>query len=303
MFYSKKIKLMGNRFVISIDDASEALALHKMEAAIEEISRIEKLFTTFSEDSITNQINALAGEKPIVVPREVFDLIDRSKKISTLTNGAFDLTYGSLDKRLWNFDTTMKALPSGEALGNLKLINFRNIILDETACTVYLKEKGMRIGFGGIGKGYAADRASQVLKEMGVKSGVVNASGDLKTWGNSNGKPWTISLADPNAPAYAFSELEVGNMAVATSGTYEKFVDIGGKRYSHTIDPRTGLPISGTKSVTVICPVAELADAMTTPLAILGVSEGLNLINQMAQIACIIVDDHDRIHISNNLRQ
>lgn len=301
MFYSKQIKLMGNRFVISIDDEKEDFAFRKIDAAVEEITRIERLFTTFSEDSITNQINASAGIRPVSVPEEFFGLVSRAQKISELTDGAFDLSYGSLDKKLWNFDKTMTFLPSGDALNNLKLINFKNIILDNEKSTVFLKEKGMRIGFGGIGKGYAADRASQVLQQSGVKNGVVNASGDLKTWGSFNGKPWTISVANPDAPRFAFSELEVGNMAVATSGTYEKFVEIDGKRYSHTINPKTGLPVSGIKSVTAICPIAELADAITTPISILGVSASLNLINQMKNMACIIIDDQNRVFTSKNL--
>lgn len=294
---------MGNRFIISVDDDSETNANAAIDLAIEEISRIETLFTTFSESSLTNQINANAGIKPVKVTEEFFQLVERAQRISELTHGAFDLSYGSLDKRLWNFDTTMSSLPSANAMKNLALINYKNIVLDANDNTVFLKEKGMRIGFGGIGKGYAADRASDVLKANGIKNGVVNASGDLKTWGLHNGKPWTISVANPDAPLQAFSELEIGEMAVATSGTYEKFVMIDGKRYSHTINPRTGLPISGVKSVTVVCPFAELADALTTPISIMGVNDGLELINQMSQVACIIIDDNNRIFTSNNLKK
>ncbi|WP_367914298.1 FAD:protein FMN transferase [Leadbetterella sp. DM7] len=292
---------MGNRFVISIDEDSEAAAAEKIDRAVEEISRIERLLTTFSDSSMTSRVNAQAGVQPVEVPEEFFYLVKRARGISDLTRGAFDLSYGSIDKRLWNFDQTLTALPTAEALRNLRLINYRNIVLDDTRQTVFLKEKGMRIGFGGIGKGYAADRASRLLKELGVSNGVVNASGDLKTWGTCNGRPWTISVADPDAPAFPFSELEVGEMAVATSGTYEKYTVIDGKRYSHTINPRTGLPVSGIKSVTVICPYAELADAMATPLAVLGVDESLDLINQMKDIACIIIDDDNRLFTSKNL--
>lgn len=301
MFYSRKLKLMGNRFVISIDAESETRAEEFIDRAVAEISRIEKLLTTFSEDSITGRVNANAGLKPVEVPEEFFQLVSRARKISELTQGAFDLSYGSIDKRLWNFDQTMTVLPTAEALENLRLINYRNILLDDSRCTVFLKEKGMRIGFGGIGKGYAADRASRLLQELGVQNGVVNASGDLKTWGSYNGQPWTISVADPDAPAFPFSELEVGEMAVATSGTYEKFTVIEGKRYSHTIDPRNGLPVTGIKSVTVVCPYAELADAMATPLSVLGIDKSLQLINQMSHMACILIDDHNRIFTSKNL--
>jgi thiamine biosynthesis lipoprotein len=160
----------------------------------------------------------------------------------------------------------------------------------------------MRIGFGGIGKGYAADKAKSVLLQRGVTSGIVNAAGDLTSWGNQpNGNPWTIGIADPNAPRRAFSSLVISDTSVATSGNYEKFVIIDGQKYSHTIDPKTGLPVKGIKSVTIISPSAELADAMATPVMIMGVRVGLDLINQMRGLACIVIDDHDKIYTSKNL--
>jgi len=140
------------------------------------------------------------------------------------------------------------------------------------------------------------------LQRKGVSSGIVNAAGDLTAWGQQpNGKPWTIGIADPNASKHAFSFLDITNTSVATSGNYEKFVMIGGKRYSHTIDPKTGLPVRGIKSVTIICPNAEIADAMTTPVMIMGIKPGLNMINQIKGIACIIIDDNDIIYTSKNI--
>jgi thiamine biosynthesis lipoprotein len=166
-----------------------------------------------------------------------------------------------------------------------------------------LKEKGMRIGFGGIGKGYAAERAKKVMQDAGIKNGIVNAAGDLTTWGfQPDGRPWTIGIAHPDAADQPFSVLEISNAAVATSGNYEKFVMIGGKKYSHTIDPKTGLPVSGIKSVTIVSTNAEIADAMATPVMVMGIEVGLDLINQMAQIACIIIDDHDRLYASKNIK-
>lgn len=297
------LKLMGNRFEISVVDNDSILADKHIDAAIDEIRRIEKLLTTFSDESQTNFINKNAGIKPVKVDREVFDLIDRSLKISLLTQGSFDITYGSIDKRLWNFDVTMKELPDKEtARKSVKLINFKNIILDQQQETVFLKEKGMRIGFGGIGKGYAADKAKNLLKERGVESGIVNAAGDLITWGTQpNGKPWTIGIANPNNSLTPFSSLNISDMAIATSGNYEKYAIINGKKYSHTIDPKTGLPVSGIKSVSIICPSAELADAMATPVMVMGIKVGLNMINQLPKIACLIVDDNDHIYASKNI--
>lgn len=299
----KVLKLMGNRFEISVVSPDEEWADAMIGKAVSEIQRIERLLTTYSDDSETSLINSNAGVKPVPVSREVFQLIQRSIRISELTGGAFDLTYGSIDKRLWNFDTTMTELPDAQtARSMVKLIDYRKILLNEKDNTVYLAEPGMRIGFGGIGKGYAADRAKSVLEANGVNSGIVNAAGDLIAWGTQpNGKSWTAGIADPNASSKAFSQLNISNLAIATSGNYEKFALINGKRYSHTIDPKSGLPVSGIKSVTIVSPIAELSDAMATPVMVMGIKAGLDLINQVKGVSCIIIDDNDKLYCSKGI--
>ena len=294
---------MGNRFELSVVATDEKWANERIDAGINEIRRIEKLLTTFSDDSETNQINSNAGIQPVVVSRETFELIKRSIRISKVTQGAFDITYGSIDKRLWNFDQEMTALPDDiTARQMVRLINYRNITLNEEDCSVFLRVRGMRIGFGGIGKGYGADRAKMIMKEQGVESGVVNASGDLNAWGlQPDGKKWTIGIANPDASHHIFSYLNISDLAVATSGNYEKFIMIDGKKYSHTINPRTGLPVTGIKSVTIITSFAEIADAMATPVTIMGVYTGLDLINQMNDIEAIIIDDDDHLYTSKNI--
>lgn len=296
-------RLMGNTFEITVVADDETWANEKLYLAVEEIKRIEKLLTTFNESSQTNQINKQAGIAAVKVDREVFELIERSIRISKVTDGAFDITYGSIDKKLWNFDQTMTELPSvNEAKSMVRLINYQNIVLNKEEHTVMLKEVGMRLGFGGIGKGYAAEMAKALLIKQGVKSGIVNASGDLTTWGHQpNGKPWTIGIVDPDHKKQPFSYLDVTNMAVATSGNYEKYVMIDGVKYSHTINPKTGLPITGIKSVTIISPNAEIADAMATPVTIMGIKAGLNMINQINYLGCIIIDDQNKIYTSKNI--
>lgn len=294
---------MGNRFEITVVSDDTLWAMDCIAKAVAEISRIEQLFSTFKPDSATNLINDNAGLKPVVVDSEVIDLVQRSLRISRLTQGAFDISYGSIDKSLWNFDQTMTTLPDlATAKEMVRLINYNNIIVDEVHKTIFLKEKGMRIGFGGIGKGYAAEKAKQLLKSLGVENGIVNASGDLTTWGvQPDGQPWTVGIAHPDKATMPFSTLNISNMAIATSGNYEKYIIINGEKYSHTINPRTGLPVKGIKSVTVICLNAELADAMATPLMIMGVEAGLYLINQMKGIECIIIDEYNKIFSSENI--
>lgn len=302
--FRRQCRLMGNQFEITVVADDEEWAMQKIDLAITEIKRIEKLLTTFDDGSETNLVNRNAGIAPVTVSREFFNLVERSLRISKLTDGAFDLSYGSVDKRLWNFDREMTTLPDADTARQMvRLINYRNIVLDSQACTVFLREAGMRIGFGGIGKGYAAEMARQLLKKEGVESGIVNASGDLTAWGTqANGKPWTVGIADPDRAAAAFSFLEISDMAIATSGNYEKFVVIDGVKYSHTINPKTGLPVTGIKSVTIICPNAEIADAMATPVTIMGIRAGLNLVNQVKGLACIIIADDNSIYTSKNIR-
>jgi FAD:protein FMN transferase len=301
--YSHSCRLMGNNFGFSVVAEDEQWANTCIEKAIDEVKRIEKLLTTYDENSQTNLINKNAGIKAVEVDLEVFDLIERSLKISVLTQGAFDITYGSLDRRFWNFDKDMTGLPDpAVAKRMVRLINYKNVILNRTDQTVYLKEQGMLIGFGGIGKGYAADRAKQVMIGAGVKDGIVNAAGDLTVWGTQpNGKAWTIGIADPDRKHLPFASLKLSDISVATSGNYEKFAIIGGVKYSHTIDPKTGYPVRGIKSVTIICSSAELSDALATPVTVMGIKAGLGLINQMKHVACIVIDDNDDIYTSNNI--
>ena len=295
---------MGNQFEFTAVNPSLEACQEGVAIGVEEVKRIEKLLTTFSEESVTALINKHAGLEPIYVPDEVFYLIERCQRISSITQGAFDITYGSVDKSYWNFDTKMTRLPDvKESAKAVKLVNYKNIILNSSEKTVFLKNRGMRIGFGGIGKGYAAEMAKQKMKQSGIENGVVNAAGDLTAWGTQvDGRHWTIGIADPNHKLSLFSQFEIVEKSVATSGDYEKFVIIDGKRFSHTIDPVTGMPAQGIKSVTIICGNAELADALTTPIIVMGKEAGLHMINQLHGVEAIIIDENDKIYYSNNIK-
>lgn len=297
-------KLMGNLFTFSMVTAGEAVFKELVAAAVAEVKRIEKILTTYSETSETAQINAQAGIAAVGVSDETFDLIQRALFLSEITQGAFDITYGGIDKSLWNFDRTMTSLPSPEkALQSVHLVNYRNVILNESEKTVFLKEKGMRIGFGGIGKGFAAEKVKTVLQQAGVNDGIVNASGDLCAWGTQpNGNPWTVGIAHPDLRDAPFSYLSISNRAIATSGTYEKFITINGKRYSHTINPKTGLPVQGIKSVTIIAPNAELADALATPVSVMGIKSGLYLIEQIPEVHAIVIDDQNNLFKTSQIQ-
>lgn len=294
---------MGSRFDITAVAKNDTLAWKAIKAGISEVKRIEKLISSWDPATETSAINRNAGIHPVKVDRELYDLIFRAKKVSRLTGGAFDISYASMD-RIWKFDGSMKKMPDSlEVKKAASKINWKNILLDDKDHSVFLKEKGMKIGFGAIGKGYAANRAMTVMKKLGIAGGLVNASGDLNAWGvNGISKKWKIKIADPKNVDKALGFLEIDNMAVVTSGDYEKFITMGGKRYAHIIDPRTGYPTTGIKSVTIVCPDAELADALATSVFVLGKKNGLELINKLANIECLIVTDQNELFSSKGLK-
>ncbi|AKP51775.1 FAD:protein FMN transferase [Cyclobacterium amurskyense] len=300
--HKRTLKLMGSRFDITVVAEDYITAKNYIESGIEEIDRIEKLISSWDENSQTSEINKYAGIKPVKVEAELFNLIERAMMISKLTDGAFDITYASMDK-IWKFDGSMRKMPSEEDIrASVTKVGYNNILLDKEKLTVFLKIKGMKIGFGAIGKGYAADMAKKLLLAKGVTSGIINASGDMNSWGKQvDGNEWKVAITNPLNKNKVFALLPISNGAVVTSGDYEKYVEFNGKRYSHIIDPRTGYPSTGIISVTVFAPKAELADALATSVFVMGKEAGLDRINQLPNIECIIIDDKGNISKSNNI--
>ena len=294
---------MGSRFDITVVASNEKEGNEYIDSAIFEITRIEKLISSWDLNSETSLINKHSGIKPIKVDKELFDLIERSIAISALTNGAFDISYASMD-RIWNYDGSMREMPSEEEISNsIKKVGYQNISIDKEAQTVFLKLKGMKIGFGAIGKGYAADKAKALLMEKGVKAGIINASGDLNAWGKqADGSDWMVAITNPLNKNKVFSWLPINDSAIVTSGNYEKFISFDGIRYSHIIDPRTGYPSTGIISTSIMTSNAELADAISTSVFVMGVETGLDFINQLKGVDCIIIDEENKIHISNNIK-
>ncbi|EZH73188.1 thiamine biosynthesis protein ApbE [Aquimarina atlantica] len=301
--YKRTLKLMGSRFDITVVEKDKTTANQYINIAVEEIQRIEKLISSWDKNSQTSLINDNAGIKPVKVDAELFDLIFRAIQISKLTDGAFDISYASMD-RIWKFDNSMKEMPSEEEIkASVARVGYSYIILDKKKSTVFLTQKGMKIGFGAIGKGYAADKAKNLLISKGVKAGIINASGDMNTWGKQpDGSEWKVAITNPLNKNNAFALLPVVEKAVVTSGNYEKYVILDGKRYSHIIDPRTGYPSTGIVSATVFAPKAELADALATSVFVMGIETGLNRINQLKGIECIIIDDQGNIHTSDHIK-
>ena len=299
--YKQKTYLMGSDFEITVVAKTQLEADKQIAIAIGEISRIEALISSWKTTSETSNINKNAGASPVKVSEELFSLIQRALQISNLTDGAFDISYASMDK-LWKYDGSMTQMPSKEAIKkSVAKVGYQDIIVDPKNSTVFLKNKGMKIGFGAIGKGYAADKAKKLLISNGVSGGIINASGDINSWGSKpSGSSWQVAITNPLNKNKAFAMLPIKD-AVVTSGNYEKYVTFNSRRYSHIIDPRTGYPSQGIISVTVFAPKAELADALATSVFVMGVETGIDRINQLKAVECIIITDTGTIITSNNL--
>ncbi len=299
---SKALKLMGTRFEITLVAQNEDIGYIAINEAINEITRIEKLISSWDPESDTSLINRNAGRKPVKVNKELFSLIERAKKISEITDGAFDISYASMDN-IWKFNGQMKKLPTkNEITASVAKIGYQNIILDADKGTVFLKEPGMRLAFGAIGKGYAADKTKALLISKGVIGGIINASGDLTTWGTKHsGEKWMVGLTNPLDKSKVFSWLPIIESSVATSGNYEKYIVFNDEKYSHIIDPRTGYPTKGVQSVSVFAKNAELCDALATAVFIMGRDSGIHLINQLEGVEVVVVDDANDIHKSSGI--
>ncbi|MAP93311.1 MAG: thiamine biosynthesis protein ApbE [Ponticaulis sp.] len=300
--FKRTLKLMGSRFEITVVAKDSIEANDYIDAAVVEITRIEKLISSWDPASQTSEINRNAGIKPVKVDEELYNLIGRSVEISKLTDGAFDISFASMDK-IWKFDGSMTQMPSKEAIKqSVSKVGYQNIILDPENLTVFLKLEGMKIGFGAIGKGYAADKAKKLLIEKGVSGGIINASGDMNTWGTQpDGEFWKVAITNPMDKNKAFALLPLNENAVVTSGNYEKYVTFNNIRYTHIIDPRTGYPATGIISATVFAPKAEIADALATSIFVMGKDVGIDFINQLPKIECIIIDEKGEIFTSENI--
>lgn len=298
----RTVKLMGSRFDITIVASDSLSAEQNIDAVIAEVTRIENLISDWKDDSQVSEVNRNAGIAPVRVDPEVFALAERALRFSSITKGAFDISFAAMD-RIWKFDGSMTEMPSPQAVKkSVEKVGFRDIVLDRAQSTIFLKRKGMKIGFGALGEGYAADRCRDLMLAKGIKAGIVNGSGDMSTWGKQpDGTDWTVGITNPMHEDTVFAIVPLKQSAVVTSGSYQKFVVFNGKRYAHIINPVTGYPATGVCSVTVFGPSAEMANGFSTSLMVLGKDAGLKLLNQHPDYSCVLITDDGRIFSSRNL--
>lgn len=296
--------LMGSKFDITISAVDSLQAERYIDEVITEITRIENLISDWKFDSQVSEINRMAGKQAVKVDQELFDLTQRALFFSQITDGAFDISSAAMDK-IWKFDGSMKQLPSKEELTKaIEKVGYQNIILNPADTTVFLKKEGMKIGFGATGKGYAADKGRNLMQQMGVKAGIVNASGDMAVWSDDiPQKKWRIGINNPFKNNDITEVVTLCNGAITTSGDYEKFAEIASVRYSHIMNPKTGMPATGLTSVTVIGPSAETANGFSTSLMVLGRKEGLRLLKKHPEYACLMITDNGRVYRSKNFKK
>jgi thiamine biosynthesis lipoprotein len=294
---------MGGRFDITIVAKDSLSAEQNIDEVIAEISRIEYLISDWKPSTQISEVNQNAGIRPVKVDKEVFELTQRALQFSKVTNGGFDISFAAMD-RIWKFDGSMTEMPSAEAIKkSVEKVGYQNIILDSVNSTIFLKLKGMKIGFGALGEGYATNKCKEMMLAKGIKSGIVNGTGDMSTWGyQPNGKPWNIGITNPFHPEKLLGVIPLSKGAVTTSGSYEKFVVFDSKRYSHIINPTTGYPVTGLCSVTVLGPNAETANGLSTSLMVLGKTDGLLLLDKFPDYSCIMITDNGKIVKSKNFR-
>jgi thiamine biosynthesis lipoprotein len=295
---------MGSELRVSIWAANEAAASAGVDAVFAEFERLESLMSVWRDGSDVTRLNAAAGSHAVPVSHDTIAVLEDARQISEWTNGRFDVTFGVLSD-LWRFDHDQdNHVPDmSEVRRRLGLIDYRSIEVDERAGTARLAHAGMRVNLGGIGKGYAIDRSVAVLRRAGFYNFMIQAGGDFYAAGQRGDRPWRVGVQDPRGPAgRTFAAVALSDSTFSTSGDYERFFMQDGRRYHHIIDPKTGLPAGGCRSVTILAPSATLADGLSTGVFLLGPVEGMALVNRLSGVDAVIVTSANEVLVTPRLK-
>ncbi len=288
--------LMGTNFEIQVVHDDAAKAAEAIDAAFEEIERVESLISEWRDDSELTAVNRRGAEGPVEVGEELFEVVHRGIELSARTDGAFDLTFASCG-HLWSM--SKRQVPSKREIDDcLPHIDYRQVELREDDRSIALPDDDTEIGLGAIGKGYGVDRGAEVLSKHHIDDFVVDGGGDLRVEGSSIGRPWSVGIAHPRDAQRLLGEVTLSEGAVVTSGDYERYFEADGQRYHHIIDPETGFPATTSTSVTVIADDATTADALATGLFVLGAADGIELADELDGVEAMIVDDELKRHQS-----
>lgn len=294
---------MGSQLRLVAWTRDEAAAVDTFEYIFREFDRLEALLSVWKEGSDVLRLNQAAGVAPVPVSRDTIEVLEQAHEASVWTGGKFDVTFGALAD-IWKFDHDQdNVVPSRAAIEQrLPLINYDEVQTDGAAGTAFIRKPGMRVHLGGIGKGYAVDRAVAFLKQRGVTDFMIQSGGDLYVAGTNGGKPWTLAIADPRGAHEPFATLEIRDGTFSTSGDYERSFLKDGVRYHHLLDPDRGEPARGSRSVTIVTDRAVIADVLSTGIFIMGPEAGMALIEKLPNVEGVIVTATNAVLISSGLR-
>jgi thiamine biosynthesis lipoprotein len=294
---------MGSALHVGIWTADEAAAIAAADQVRAEFDRLEALLSVWKDGSDVVRLNRAAGVQPVTVARETLEVLQAAREASEWTGGKFDITFGALAD-IWKFDHDQdNTVPERAAIdARLPLVDYSAVQVDRAAGTAFIAHRAMRVHLGGIGKGYAIDRAIAILRDLGFTDFMIQAGGDLFVAGTNGGRPWSLGIADPRRPDRVFARVQLANATFSTSGDYERAFMKDGVRYHHLLDPDRGEPARGCRSVTIVATRAILADVLSTGVFIMGPVDGMALIEKLPGVEGVIVSSNNEVLISSGLR-
>lgn len=299
-WYQKTASIMGTNIEMDIWAKDQSQAEQAIATTLMAMNQTNQMMSRYKPNSELSQLNQMAFTKPMVVSDALWDVIGKSLEMSRLTQGAFDITTGVVLK---TYDFKKRRLPSTrQLLDAVKKVNYRQLVLNPEAKTVQFLQQGMSIDLGGIAKGYAVDQAINALNTLGIKHARVTAGGDTRLLGDYNGRDWSVGIKHPRAKNKMAMALPLRDVAISTSGDYERYFIQRGQRYHHIINPQSGRSISGVVSATVLAPDSMTADALSTSVFVLGIKKGLALVDTLSDIDAIMIDSKGKVHYSSGLQ-
>ncbi|KEF32073.1 Thiamin biosynthesis lipoprotein ApbE [Marinobacter nitratireducens] len=292
---------MTTRVELELWADSRRLADPIAERVLRVFHKVDRSMSRYREDSELSRLNRQAAERPVEVSEGLFDVFRKAQTVSELSNGAFDISFGSVG---YLYDYRTGVAPSEEQLSShLSHINYQDIVLDDASRTIFYRQEGLRVDLGGIAKGYAVDLGIEQLKAAGIRHARLSAGGDMRLLGDRHGRPWVVGVRDPRSKDRNAVVLPLMNAALSTSGDYERFfIDEQGDRVHHILSPKTGKPARGVQSVSILGSDAMTTDGLSTAVFVLGTARGLDMINQLPDIDAIIIDEARQMHYSDGLQ-
>lgn len=297
----KTESIMGTAVTITVVARSHEEGEAAIEAGMAELRRLDAMMSLYKDDSEITRVNLAAGKKPVKVSPEMIEVVEHAAEISKLSGGVFDVTIGPLVV-LWQMRLKEGKPPTDEEIARVRpLVNYKNIVIDKKASTIFLKKPGMIMDFGGM-KGYTADRVASLFKKRGINNAIIAVAGDIWVLGHrEDGKPWRIGVQHPREHDKTLAVLDLSDKYISTSGDYERFVIKENKRYHHIIDPRTGKPSKGTISATLIGDTGAIIDPLAKVPFILGPDDGMKIVKKLGAEA-IIVDDQGKVYMTEGIK-